>query len=61
MFFYFIFFIYFKVNIKYRTLIAKVLMCLLVVAGLFFSSDSVVISFYTDPIILEFVSGIFLG
>jgi exopolysaccharide production protein ExoZ len=56
-FFYLLFFISCVISQKYRALIASSMILLLVCVGFRVESDNILIGFYTDPILVEFIYG----
>ena len=58
MFFYFLFFLAFKINHKNRHIIATLFLAIIVLIGLLVKNTNEYFLFYTQPIILEFAFGI---
>jgi peptidoglycan/LPS O-acetylase OafA/YrhL len=58
-FFYLVFFISMKINHKYRHIIASSFLLLSVIIGFISQTENLFIRFYSKPIILEFILGMF--
>ncbi len=56
-FFYLLFFLACMIDHRRRALIASSMILLLIFLGIFLNSNNILIVFYTDPILLEFVYG----
>lgn len=59
-FFYVLFFIALKITYRFRGLLCGVFLFLIVIAARFFPDSSVVLQFYGNPVMLEFVYGILI-
>ena len=59
MLFYVLFMIAFRINHKYRANICAALLILLVGFGQMYGESSVILKFYGDPVMLEFILGMF--
>lgn len=59
MLFYVLFLISFRINHKYRANICAALLILLVGFGQMYGDSSVILKFYGDPVMLEFILGMF--
>lgn len=58
MFFYFLFFVAMKMNHKQRGNIAVVMACLLILAGILFEPQNVMLKFWTKTRLVDFITGI---
>ncbi len=58
MFFYLIIWVSLKISKKYRGIIASLIIFVLVIAGSFYEGGNVIVRFFTDSIMTEFIYGI---